>query len=166
MIVNLLDYIVKPLDLCVKLFAVSTGDLPYLLLSAARGLVDGIDAGVRARGFADLRPAHGFAFTLLSGGGATVVELARHLDVTKQAASQMVEELAAKGYVERHPHPADARAKLIVLTDKGWACTRAADEAAAEILAIWSDRIGDRRLTALRRDLAMLAVPGRLRPTW
>lgn len=143
-----------------------TTDLPYLLLSAARGLVDGIDAGVRARGFTDVRPAHGFAFTLLSAGGATVVELARHLDVTKQAASQMVEELTAKGYVERRPHPDDARAKLIVLTDKGWSCTRAADEAAAEILRSWSDRIGDRRLTALRADLATLAVPGRLRPTW
>ncbi|MEV6636092.1 MarR family transcriptional regulator [Actinoplanes sp. NPDC051470] len=143
-----------------------TTDLPYLLLSAARGLVDSIDAGVRARGFTDVRPAHGFAFTLISDGGATVVELARHLDVTKQAASQMVEELTAKGYVERRPHPDDARAKLIVLTDKGWSCTRAADEAAAEILRSWSDRIGDRRLTALRADLATLAVPGRLRPTW
>ncbi|GLY95836.1 MarR family transcriptional regulator [Actinoplanes sp. NBRC 103695] len=141
-------------------------DLPALLLSAARGLVDSIDAGVRARGFTDVRPAHGFAFTLISGGGATVVELARHLDVTKQAASQMVEELISKGYVDRRPHPADARARLIVLTERGWACTRAADEAAAEILASWSTLIGDRRLTALRADLAKLAVPGRLRPTW
>lgn len=141
-------------------------DLPALLLSAARGLVDGIDAGVRARGFTGLRPAHGFAFTLLAGGGATVVELARHLDVTKQAASQMVDELVGKGYVERRPHPGDARARLIVLTDRGWACTRAADEAAAEILDSWAARIGERRLTALRADLAKLAVPGRLRPTW
>jgi DNA-binding MarR family transcriptional regulator len=145
---------------------VAADDLPALLLSAARGLVDGIDAGVRARGFTDLRPAHGFAFTLISRGGATVVELARHLDVTKQAASQMVEELIGKGYVDRRPHPADARARLIVLTDRGWACTRAADEAAAEILDSWSTLIGERRLTALRADLAKLAVPGRLRPTW
>ena len=42
-----------------------------LLLGAARALVDGIDAGVRARGFTDVRPAHGFAFALLSAGGAT-----------------------------------------------------------------------------------------------
>src|SRR3954471_14289003 len=100
-------------------------DLPVLLLSAARALVDGIDAGVRARGFTDLRPAHGFAFARLAGAGATVVQLAEHLDVTKQAASQMVEDLAKKGYVERRPHPDDARARLVVLTDKGWACTRA-----------------------------------------
>ena len=141
-------------------------DLPVLLLSAARALVDGIDAGVRARGFTDLRPAHGFAFALLAGGGATVVELAQHLDVTKQAASQMVEDLVGKGYVERRPHPDDARAKLIVLTDKGRACTRAADEAAEETLRPWSDAIGAQRMAELRADLARIATPGRLRPTW
>ena len=140
-----------------------------LLLGAARALVDGIDAGVRARGFTDVRPAHGFAFVLLSAGGATTVELAQHLDVTKQAASQMVEELVTKGYVERRPHPDDARARLVVLTDKGWACTRAADEAAEESLRPWADAIGPDRLAALRADLARLA--GRspraaVRPIW
>ena len=141
-------------------------DLPVLLLSAARSLVDGIDAGVRARGFTDLRPAHGFAFARIAGGGATVVQLADHLDVTKQAASQMVEELVVKGYVERRPHPDDARARLIVLTDKGWACTRAADEAANQMLRPWAEQMGAERLAALRADLAKLATPGRLRPTW
>ncbi|OJF13606.1 MarR family winged helix-turn-helix transcriptional regulator [Couchioplanes caeruleus] len=141
-------------------------DLPVLLLSAARALVDGIDAGVRARGFTDLRPAHGFAFARLAGPGATVVQLAEHLDVTKQAASQMVEELAKKGYVERRPHPDDARARLVVLTEKGRACTRAADEAAAEILRPWAAALGPARLAALRQDLSRLAVPGRMRPVW
>lgn len=137
-----------------------------LLLSAARALVDGIDAGVRARGFADLRPAHGFAFARLAGDGATVGQLAEHLDVTKQAASQMVEELVTKGYVERRPHPEDARARLVVLTPKGWACTRAAEEAATDVLLPWADALGPERLAALRGDLARLATPGRLRPTW
>jgi DNA-binding MarR family transcriptional regulator len=141
-------------------------DLPVLLLGAARALVDGIDAGVRARGFTDVRPAHGFAFALLSSGRATAVDLARHLDITKQAASQMVDDLVAKGYVQRRPHPADARARLVVLTDRGWACTRAADEAAEEILRPWADALGSRRLSALRADLARIAAPGRLRPLW
>lgn len=141
-------------------------DLPVLLLGAARALVDAIHEGVRARGFTDLRPAHGFAFALLSSGTATVVDLARHLDITKQAASQMVDDLEAKGYVARHPHPADARARLILLTDKGWACTRAADEAADDALRPWADAIGPRRLKALRADLARMAAPGRLRPLW
>ena len=141
-------------------------DLPVLLLGTARALVDGIDAGVRARGFTDIRPAHGFAFARLAGDGATIGQLAEHLDVTKQAASQMVEELVTKGYVRRHPHPDDARARLIVLTEKGWACTRAADEAATEVLRPWADALGPQRLAALRADLARIATPGRLRPIW
>jgi DNA-binding MarR family transcriptional regulator len=143
-----------------------TSDLLVLLLGAARAVVDGVDAGVRARGFADLRPAHGFAFTLLSGGGATIVELAQHLGVSKQAAGQMVDDLVAKGYVERRPHPTDARARLVVLTDRGWACTRAADAAAEETLRPWAEQMGERRLNELRADLARIAAPGRLRPLW
>jgi DNA-binding MarR family transcriptional regulator len=141
-------------------------DLPVLLLNAARTLVDGIDAGVRARGFTDVRPAHGFAFARLAPDGATVSQLADHLDVTKQAASQMVEELVTKGYVERRPHPDDARARLIVLSPRGWACTRAADEAATDLLRPWADALGPDRLAALRADLSRIAAPGRLRPIW
>jgi DNA-binding MarR family transcriptional regulator len=141
-------------------------DVPFLLLSAARALVDGVDAGVRARGFTDIRPAHGYAFARLSGTGATVVQLAEHLDVTKQAASQMVDDLVRKGYVERHAHPDDARAKLITLTARGVACTRAAEEAATEVLEPWAARLGPERLAALRAGLSGLATPGRLRPTW
>ncbi|WP_082772510.1 MarR family winged helix-turn-helix transcriptional regulator [Actinoplanes sp. TFC3] len=158
-LVKLLDYILGFVDRNLL-------DLPVLVLGAARALVDGIDAGVRARGFTDIRPAHGFAFARLSGSGATVVQLAEHLDVTKQAASQMVDELVRRGYVERHPHPTDARARLIVLTARGQACTRAADEAAVEVLQPWAAALGEERLAALRTDLARLAAPGRLRPIW
>jgi DNA-binding MarR family transcriptional regulator len=140
--------------------------LTVALLAASRALVDGISAGVRARGFTDLRPAHGFAFTLLSRGGATVTELARHLDVTRQAAAQLAEELAGKGYVEIRPHPADARARLIVLTGKGRACTRAADAATAETVRSWAGTLGTERLRALAADLARIAPDGPLRPLW
>jgi hypothetical protein len=80
-------------------------DLPVLLLGAARALVDGIHAGVRARGFTDVRPAHGFAFVRLSGTGATVNELAEHLEITKQAASQMADELVRRVTSSDSPIP-------------------------------------------------------------
>jgi len=136
------------------------------LLAAGRAVVDGVSAGVRARGFTDLRPAHGFAFTRLSRGGATITQLAEHLDVTRQAAAQLADELVAKGYIERREHPDDARARLLVLTEKGWACTRAADAAIADTVAAWAAVIGEDRLRALAGDLAMLAPGGPLRPLW
>ena len=141
-------------------------DLPYLLLAAAASVVDHVQQGVRDAGFDDVRPAHGFAFVRLAGGGATVVDLARHLGVTKQAASQLVEELSRKGYVERTPHPVDARARLVVLTERGRACTAAADAAVRAQLETWSEALGAERVSALRDDLARVVPPGPVRPAW
>jgi DNA-binding MarR family transcriptional regulator len=143
-----------------------TQSLAVGLLAASRALVDGISAGVKARGFDDLRPAHGFAFARLAPGGATVTQLAEHLDVTRQAGAQLVDELIAKGYVERRRHPDDARARLIVLTEKGWACTRAAESALADTVRPWATALGERRLLALRDDLLRIAPHGPLRPAW
>jgi DNA-binding MarR family transcriptional regulator len=141
--------------------------LSTLVLSAASTLVEQIHTGVANRGFgADLRPTHGFVFVRLAPSGATVGEIAEHLGVSKQAASQLVEELVGKGYVSRTPHPSDARARLIVLTGLGWACTRAADEAAAEAIAEWASILGPERVDALLDDLRRVVRPGRIRPSW
>ena len=136
------------------------------LLSVGRALVDGISAGVRARGFGDVRPAHGFAFARLAPDGATITQLAEHLDVTRQAAAQLVDELITKGYVQRSRHPDDARARLITLTDRGWACTRAAEAAMADTVRPWAAILGEQRLHALQDDLLRIAPGGPLRPTW
>ncbi|WP_042402583.1 MarR family winged helix-turn-helix transcriptional regulator [Streptacidiphilus carbonis] len=142
------------------------GALTALLLSLSGELVAGIQAGAVARGFGDIRPAHGYAFARLAPDGATIGELAEHLGFTKQAASQLVDELVRKGYVERRPHPRDARARLVVLTDRGWACTRAADRAAEETVAPWIAELGPERFHALVADLARLAPRGPIRPSW
>ncbi|MGV9557983.1 MarR family winged helix-turn-helix transcriptional regulator [Streptomyces sp. NPDC003522] len=139
--------------------------LTAALLAAAGDLTHRINDGVEARGF-EVRPAHGFAFARLAPDGATVTELAAHLGVTKQAASQLVDELVRKGYVERRPYPADARARLVVLTERGWDCTRAAEEAAADAVRAWAEVIGEGEVRVLRDRLARIAPYGPLRPTW
>ncbi|MFF0094001.1 MarR family winged helix-turn-helix transcriptional regulator [Streptomyces canus] len=139
--------------------------LAAALLAAAGDLTQRINDGVVARGF-DARPAWGFAFTRLAPDGATVTELAGHLGVTKQAASQLVDEIVRKGYAERRPHPVDARARLVVLTERGWACTRAAEEAAAEAVRSWTDVLGESDVRALCDRLGRIAPHGPIRPTW
>lgn len=140
--------------------------LSAALLAVAGELTQRIHEGVAARGFEGVRPAHGFAFTRLAPDGATVTELAAHLGVTKQAASQLVDELVRKGYVERHPHPGDARARLIVLTERGWACTRAAEESAAEAVRPWVELLGEGEVGVLRDRLLRIAPYGPIRPAW
>jgi DNA-binding MarR family transcriptional regulator len=139
--------------------------LAAALLAAAGDLTQRINDGVVARGF-EARPAWGFAFTRLAPDGATVTELAGHLGVTKQAASQLVDEIVRKGYAERRPHPVDARARLVVLTERGWACTRAAEEAAAEAVRSWTDVLGESDVRALCDRLGRIAPHGPIRPTW
>ncbi|WP_200303614.1 MarR family winged helix-turn-helix transcriptional regulator [Streptomyces adelaidensis] len=140
--------------------------LAAALLAAAGDLTRRIDEGVVARGF-EGRPAYGFAFTRLAPDGATVTDLAAHLGVTKQAASQLVEELVRKGYAERRPHPRDARARLVVLTERGWACTRAAEEAAAEAVGVWAESLGgEGEMRVLRDQLLRIAPYGPIRPAW
>ena len=137
-----------------------------LLLGGASTLVDEVQERVRGRGFDDIRPAHGFAFVRISRGGATTTDLAEHLGVTKQAASVLVTELVAKGYVAREPHPYDARAHVLGLTDRGWACTRAATEALAAAVGNWEREVGSARAKAVLDALEPLAHGGRLRPVW
>lgn len=140
--------------------------LSAALLAVAGELTQRIHDGVVARGFEGLRPAHGFAFSRLAPDGATVTELAAHLGVTKQAASQLVDEIVRKGYAERRPHPGDARARLVVLTERGWACTRAAEEAAAEAVRRWAEVLGEGEVRALWGNLGQIAPGGPVRPAW
>ncbi|MGX1565920.1 MarR family winged helix-turn-helix transcriptional regulator [Streptomyces sp. NPDC055506] len=140
--------------------------LSAALLAAAGGLTQCIHEGVVARGFEGLRPAHGFAFARLAPDGATVTDLAVHLGVTKQAASQLVDEMVRKGYAERRAHPGDARARLVVLTARGWDCTRAAEEAAAEAVREWGVVLGEGEARVLREQLLRIAPQGPVRPAW
>ncbi|MFF1560518.1 MarR family winged helix-turn-helix transcriptional regulator [Streptomyces sp. NPDC058279] len=137
-----------------------------LVLALSGRLVQEIHTRVTDQGFEDLRPAHGYAFARISLGGATTADLAEHLGVTKQAAAQLVEELVRKGYVVRLPHPHDARARLLGLTEAGWAATRAADEAAKAAVAPWREALGEARFGELVADLGRIAPAGPIRPAW
>jgi len=136
------------------------------VLRVATQLVDGIQEGLTARGFDDVRPAHGFAFARISGARATTVDLAAHLGITKQAAAQLVEHLVERGYLTRESDPRDGRAKLLVLTRRGRACTTAAEEAAEDVVQRWEALLPPQQFAEMRDALVQIAVPGRLRPAW
>jgi DNA-binding MarR family transcriptional regulator len=131
-----------------------TTALTVLRLSAR--LVDGIQDGVLAAGFTDVTPLHGFAFGRLATGDATTADLAAHLGVTKQAAAQLVERLVRAGYVSRHPHPDDHRARLLRLTERGHACTMAARRAAEDAVAAWRDELPAGQAGRFAESLAIL----------
>lgn len=140
--------------------------LPFVLLAAGSAVVEAIQDGMKSRGFAELRPAHGFTFVRIAEGDCTVADVAEILSVSKQAASQTVKELIAGGFVRSSRHPADGRAVLLELTERGRTATAAATESAAELVAGWTEVLGQARVNDLTQDLASVVGGVRIRPVW
>lgn len=74
---------------------------------------------VRERGFEDIRPTHATAFRCMENEGSRVTVMAERAGVTKQAMSQVVQEMVRMGYLATHPDPADKRALLVKRTRGG-----------------------------------------------
>ncbi|WP_312476500.1 MarR family transcriptional regulator [Neobacillus sp.] len=148
-------------------------DLTSLLSLSFRALIDELHDRLRELGFGDIRPAHGFMFKCITPNGATGIELAEYLGITKQAVSKMVDYLEKSGYVVRQTHPTDKRGKIIVLTERGWLVVKAKEKILTEIEGGWSKNIGTERMQMLKEDLSKLVfeenagkLSSRLRPVW
>ena len=148
-------------------------DLTLLLALGFRTMIDDLHKHLATLGYDDVRPAHGFAFQRLTPYGATGNELAAFLDITKQAASEMVDYLEQHGYVMRQPHPTDRRGKIVILTDRGWSCIWETEAILSLLEAQWEAVIGAKRMEELRTDLRQLVtvanggmLPRKFRPTW
>ena len=78
--------------------------------------------------------------------------------MTKQSIGEIVDDLEALGYVERIPDPADKRAKLICLTQKGRQAQRVGYGLFAKIERAWAKRYGSERVAELRELLEEIAA--------
>jgi DNA-binding MarR family transcriptional regulator len=93
----------------------------------------------------------------LSEEGSTSKELARRVQISKQAMSKLVNELAQKGFLEVLNHPEDHRATIVKSTSKGKQflidldfCRRHVEEEFAQV-------IGEEKLEHLK-DILYLMV--------
>ena len=118
-----------------------------------------IVAGVIAAGYPQ-RPAHSAVFAHIDITGTRLTDLALRANMTPQAMGQLVDDLERLGYVRRRPDPSDRRAKLIVLTDKGYDCLEAAFRVISGIERRLEDLLGQRELQALRAALRMIISNG------
>lgn len=90
------------------------------LLRAARGTyAQAIRVRLAAAGFDDM-PRNGlYVLGGMASHGGSAGGLIRELEVTKQAASQLIDTLVLRGYLNREVNPADRRRMTIELTDRG-----------------------------------------------
>ena len=130
--------------------------LPPLLENAKAVGFEELHQRLAERGFPDIRHAHGCVFRWVDPDGTRLTELAELAGHSKQAVGEFVCDLEVRGYVERIPDPADGRAKIIRLTERGAEAKAVAREIFAEVEREWAERIGEERVAALRDALEAL----------
>lgn len=129
-----------------------------LLFRAARLVNERAIARIQREGRTRLRLAHTQLFPHITFEGIRLTEVARRLQVTKQAIGPLVDELVEAGMVERIPDPHDQRAKLIRWTRAG----RAALDHGLDVLARLEQElapvVGRTRMAGLATTLEALVA--------
>jgi DNA-binding MarR family transcriptional regulator len=134
----------EPLNVGLLLF------LPY------RALESRVFEAFAAAGFDDLSPAQARVFQRIAPGGSRVTELARQALITKQSAGFLVDALERAGYVQRVSDPADGRARLVRIADRGARAIAATMPVVRQVEAEWTEHVGTSRMAQLREILADL----------
>ena len=134
--------------------SVTRHDLGFLLAKASQQWNTLLSEEFRVAGYGDVRPSFGSVLVpLFEEDELRMGELARRAHLSKQTMTTMVRILERERLVRRERDPDDGRAIRIVLTPRARQFEPVAERTLAELGAIARDRIGERRLAALKRDL-------------
>jgi DNA-binding MarR family transcriptional regulator len=127
--------------------------LVFLILRTSRVIIDRVrdQSVVAASGFTVV---HGAALSYIARHESpTSADLASHLKVTKQSASQLVASLEDAGIVRRVPHPTDGRARVLIITEEGQKLYAEGRREMSVIEEEWVEILGARQLGAVRKAL-------------
>lgn len=127
-----------------------------LLLRLLREFRDDLAAPRAAAGYGDVREPHLAIFGNIRSGGIRLTELADRAQLSLAATSELVNDLESLGYLSRRPDPADGRAKLIDLTNRGQALMADAGARVTDIEARWSGVVGERSFAQMCQTMQRL----------
>jgi DNA-binding MarR family transcriptional regulator len=128
-------------------------NLGLLCFIGARAVEMRVLEALAAAGFEDITPAQGRIAARIGPSGTRIGDLAEQALVTKQTATATVDRLERAGYVRRSPDPTDARARLVVIAERGEEAIKVARVAEGEIEAEWVSHLGKRAARQLREAL-------------
>lgn len=133
-----------------------------LLFKAARLLDElALKRASERSGRPRLRRSHTSLLPHIDLEGTRITDLAERLGVSKQAASQLVDDLEQLGVLAREPDPDDARAKRVVFTPLGRNGLLEGLSLLRELERELASQIGNQPMAELRRALvAILARVG------
>ena len=90
--------------------------------------------------------------------GVSAGDLIRQLGVSKQAASQLIDTLVIRGYLQRHINPDDRRRMKIELTDRGRGAGSAIRAGVEAVDAELAELISPAELAGLQAGLVALTT--------
>jgi DNA-binding MarR family transcriptional regulator len=103
-----------------------------------------LDAGIEGA-----RVPHTHVTAYIKADGSRLTDLATQARMTRPAMAELVDDLQRLGIVERKPDPTDRRAKLICLTEQGWAAMRTGHQIIAGLEAEYAQQIGSERFDTM-----------------
>jgi DNA-binding MarR family transcriptional regulator len=145
-----------------KAMAATRLDFGILLVLAYQQFVIELRTTLAEQGFDDQGRSDGYVLRALDAGPLTVSELAERLEITKQGAGQLVDDMEGRDYVERHPDPRDGRARLVHLSERGRAALAAARGFHQRYERRMSHEHGAEAVATLRALLEAMAGPDRV----
>lgn len=95
-------------------------------------------------------------FQRIGPDGIRPSELAETTQLTKQTLGSILDQLEKAGYVARTPDPADGRARVVTITDRGHELVVLSLPVVEEMERAWTEHLGPERTQQLREALVDL----------
>jgi DNA-binding MarR family transcriptional regulator len=130
-------------------------NLGLLLFIPYRAMESAVLAELKRHGH-EMSVSQARVFQRIAADGSRMADLADAAQVSKQTLTSIVDQLERRGWVRRTPDPADARARLVTVTDEGRALIELGRPVVEGMQRSWEQHLGVRRTAELRRTLADL----------
>jgi DNA-binding MarR family transcriptional regulator len=133
-------------------------EIPAMLRGARGAYATTIVAMLAAAGFDDLPRNGPVVLGGMANHGDSAVDMIRGLGVSRQAASQLIDVLVLRGYLDRQINPDDRRRMDIELTERGRTAAAVIRAAVEQVHRQLVAKISPAELAGLRAGLAALAA--------
>ena len=130
--------------------------LPALLRAARGAYGHAVRKHLAEGGFDDLPRSGPYVLGGIVNRAGNASDLIRQLRVSKQAASQLVDTLVLRGYLERAVDPEDRRRMTLSVTERGRAAAAAVKAGVEEVDGALLERLEPAGVRALRAGLVAL----------
>lgn len=130
-------------------------NLGLLLFIPYRAMETAVVAELARRGHR-LSIAQARVFQRIGPDGIRPSELAETTQLTKQTLGSILDQLEKAGYVARTPDPADGRARVVTITDRGHELVVLSLPVVEEMERAWTEHLGPERTQQLRETLVDL----------